>query len=432
MHLRLLIIAFCIPLLAWSQDTDSSRVPATLTADVPELVGRETSKSNELTAAFAFNSIYDSNLQSSRTNRVSDWRFGFAPAIRIDQNRPQLHWDLQYQAEVSRYRELPVDTQANHQLTASLTYRLTPRFKFRLRQDYLRSMDPFSILEAPIGSLGVANSPNQTVILPSATRSVITSLADVQYALSPHSDIGVTGTFIKSEFTNPEKSLVISPLSGQTLNGSVYYSAKVSPRSSVGLQYVLADMSYDHSSARVQTNSLLIFTTVGFDDHSSLMLWGGPENARSRGSLFGGSSTTSSTSKDEWNPAFGVVYSWVGDRTDFGATATKRVSDGGGIMDAVSIISGSFAAGRRFTPFWTGRTSIAIARNENLSLSSSSGTLRSIFATLELERQISSNLRASFSYDRVYQDGKGTYAAIGSHNRFQLSLRYLISRPLGK
>lgn len=424
----MLAILLFLPFLAWSQEAEQQRVPATLTSDVPEVVAGETSRVNQLTAAFTFSTVYDDNIQSARTNHMSDWRFNAAPSIRIDETRPQLHWDVEYEAGVSRYLDLPVGTQSSHNFTGSFEYKPVSRLKIRLRQDYLRAMDPFSIIENR--SLGVVNSPNQTIVAPSAVRTVLTSQADLQYGLSPHSSIGVTGTFIKSHYSNATSdSTPFNPLSGQTLNGSLYYSAKLSPRGSVGVQYVVADMTYDHSSARVQTHSFLGFTTLGFDAHSTLMLWGGPELTRSGGRLL---EDTLPAIRREWNPAFGAVYTWLGSRTDIGISASRRVTDGGGVMDAAAVTTGTLSLGRRLSRNWTGRSSITLARNRSTGFAASPGVLRSLFGALSIERQITRNVLANVAFDRVYQDGTGTYAAIGNHNRLQLSIRYSFSRPLGK
>lgn len=429
-----LFVLMMFSLFGWSQEPEQQRVPATLTADIPDVVAGEVNRGNRLSAGFSISTVYDDNVLSSRSEHVNDWQYSFAPNIRLEETKKRVRWSLQYQAGVSGYRDLSVGTQSTHALSGSLAFTLSPRVQLRIRQDYTRSSDPFTIVQSPVPELGVVNSPNQTIVTSSAIRTLLTSVAEIEYALSPHSSIGVSGTFAKSDYSNlldTASSLV--PSAGQTVNGSAYYSLKLSPRSSVGLQYVFENISYANTSGRVQAHSFLVFHTMNLSAHSSVMLYAGPENTRSHNLTLGGGALSVPMPDDSsWTPSLGAMYSWIGSRTDFGVSAMRRVSDGGGILNAATLTSGTFSAGRRFTRSWSARSELMLARNESAGLSTLDGTLKSLIATAEIERRLVNNLRLSVGYNRIYQNGTRAYQEIGNHNRIQLSLQYSLTRPLGK
>lgn len=430
---KIALVIAALSLAGWCQESDQQRVPTTLTADVPEIVTGE-NVGNQLTFAVTGGTVWDDNILSARADRMSDYRYFFAPSIKLEETRKRYRWNVQYEAGLSGYAQLSSGVQSDHAFSGTFAFNPVPRLTVRLRQDYLRSIDPFSAINSPNPDLGITNSLNGTIVAPSSLRTVLTSVAEIEYATTQHSKLGATGTFTKSDFSDLQNiTPTFNPMSGNTVNGSLYFSIQTSRRTSFGTQYVLENMTYQDSPARAQTHSFLGYTTLGIDAHSTIMLYAGPQLTRTSGSIIIEEALPGAVVRDsKWSPIVGGIYSWAGSRTQFGASGSYRVSDGGGILNAATVTSGTFSAGRQFSRSWSGRTEFTLARNESAGLFALNGELRSLIARAEIQHRFTDNFEVTAGYDRVYQDGTQAYAGIGNHNRVQLSLRYFMTRPLGK
>ena len=134
-----------------------------------------------------------------------------------------------------------------------------------------------------------------------------------------------------------------------------------------------------------------------------------------------------------WSPTAGAEYSWQGARNAIRGGYIRKITDGGGLIGAVTLNAGNAEFRHQFTPRWTFDLDGYYATNNALGATGSS-RLRSWTANSRIERLITPNLSVSAGYSRLFQRRSGAIAGPGADddNRVLISLRYRWDYPLGR
>ena len=105
-----------------------------------------------------------------------------------------------------------------------------------------------------------------------------------------------------------------------------------------------------------------------------------------------------------------------------------KVGDGAGILQAVEMTTGTLRLTRQITKSWAAHASATAG--DNIALSTNGyGRLRTLIATVGINRQLIGNLSWSLDYSGIYQQDK-TYP-VSNYSRAQFSLIYAFKKPLG-
>jgi hypothetical protein len=168
-----------------------------------------------------------------------------------------------------------------------------------------------------------------------------------------------------------------------------------------------------------------------------LALFVGPEYSDLQGQTVDNTVTppvVTPTAHQGWSTAGGASFSWQGQRTSITASGVRKVSDGGGLLQAVTLITGSGAVRRQ------------LARNTNLLFSgvygnstaleagsSSFTTVKSASGSVAWEQRFARNFTANLGYARDYQEQNViTLPTMNvNHNRGWITLSYEFTHPLG-
>lgn len=440
---RLCLILTIGSVLAWSQNavvpnapegaTQQPLVPSNLTADMPQAAFARAGESpSALIGHFTVGAGYDDNAVFSSIHKTGDQRFLLAPGIQWVETRPRATWGLQYSPRVTIYQHSSLrdlDTQA---FSGNMTFTPTERLRFHLRQDYVRTNDPFAQAESPLPSLGVLNSASPTVVTWGVDQVNYHSNAGVDYILSEHKSVGVDGTFSKYDNNMAPSSLLNS---SQVATVSSHYSQQLSPRYSLGVQFAFTDMAFMASPAHSNSYSLLYSQTINFSSSSSLMLYGGVGFTRSHNVLpvsLGSLGTFVIRESDSrWDPVVGVVYGRSGVRNALHLEATHQVSSGGPVMRTAVNSAGSISFSRKLTASWTGFVNGNASDSNSVDLFNTYGRWRVITASAGISHDFTRHFRGEVRYDRIYQPSTANVRFTGNKNMVQLTMTYFFVKPLG-
>ena len=151
--------------------------------------------------------------------------------------------------------------------------------------------------------------------------------------------------------------------------GLVYVSDQISKKQTLGVQFAYVDIySSGTQQSRVQAPALLLFDTVRFTQHSILTVYAGPEYARSSAVVPIIPPLYASVSQHDWHPSAGVTYAWAGTQNALTLEFSRRISSGGGLMNANIMTFGSAAFRSRITKRWMAEARLSVDNQDQLSL----------------------------------------------------------------
>lgn len=136
-----------------------------------------------------------------------------------------------------------------------------------------------------------------------------------------------------------------------------------------------------------------------------------------------------------WTGAGGVSYIWNGMHTGLTANVIRTVSNGGGLLGAVTLTSADAAFRRQLSRGFTASLGMNYGQSDSLgAVITSYSSLKSATGSLSLTRQVTQNLEFTVGYARAYQQEGGSGSGISGvdHNRAWASILYQFSRPLGR
>jgi hypothetical protein len=435
-----------------AQTQSSEAAPATedLRAPAPALLGGDSSslsfsteleRSNYLRGGLSVGATYDDNAENRATDRVGDFSYSILPNIELDQTRSRLHWVLGYFGGFTANQRLADRNQASHNLNSSLQYRLSPHVDLRLSDNFLDTtglLQQFKNgLDTPI--TGPINEPNPTVITPLAKIINNTASADMSYQFSADDVIGGGGTFYDSHFRDQPVGSALPDIS--TRSADAYYNHRFTPRSWTGITYKFQRLALGSGLETTLTHSLLFSHTIYLQQHMTLSFFAGPEYSEIDTVTVTAnvappviSFDTVTNTGHELSASGGATFGWQGELTSLHLDATRKITDGGGVLGAVELNSIDGGIRRQFTRTTAVHLNALYGHNRELGTSTvGNGALNSATGGLGIEQQLASNLMLRLDYGRDYQQG-GTISPAGSgnHNRGSISISYNFTRPLGR
>jgi hypothetical protein len=142
---------------------------------------------------------------------------------------------------------------------------------------------------------------------------------------------------------------------------------------------------------------------------------------------------TVSNTEHQLSAAFGASFGWQGELTSIRLDASRKVSDGGGVLGAVVLNSFSGGVRRQLTKSTAVHLNALYGHNRELA-SAATGNVPFNSATggVGLEQQLATNFMLRFDYGRDYQKGNVTSTGTVNHNRGTISISYNFTRPLGR
>lgn len=449
------LAVFAVSIVCTAQDqpqagqTSEPAVPVEdLRAPAPALLGgdsaslaftSELERSNYLRAGIAVSTTYDDNASNRSTDRIGDFSYSVLPNIQLDQTRSRLHWILGYYGGFTANQRLSQRNQASHNVNGSLQYRLSPHMDLRLSDNFLDTTGLLQQFQNGVGTpvTGPINQPNTTLITPLAKNLNNTANADWSYQFSRDNLIGAGGTFYIAHFHDqPAGSAAL--LDTETRSGDFYLNHRFTARNWTGITYKFQHLSVGGGASLTDTHSLLLSHTIYLREHMTLSFFAGPEYSQIEAVTVTANITppvisfaTVSNEDHHLSVSGGGSFGWQGKLTSLRLEASRKVSDGGGLLGAVVLTGVEGGVRRQLTQNTAVFLNASYGHNRELGNFTTGVLLTSATGTVGLEQHVGQNFLVRLDYGRDYQTEDTAVGTI-NHNRGTVSISYSFTRPMGR
>ncbi|HKW88063.1 MAG TPA: hypothetical protein VJN21_04840 [Candidatus Acidoferrales bacterium] len=409
------------------------QIPASAGGQVPPTVPTsEAPASNVFEFGLSMGATYDSKLfVNSSTGSTSDIRYAVTPRFALTKSLPRLLLDLRYSPglEVSEHRLY--QSLFSNNFGGGITYTPTDRTAITARQQYNISTDPFNSLGGPIGPLG------QSTFLPGFKETSLLSNATISHQFSQFNTLGIGGSFADRKYENSRQSQpTVNLIQSRIASGNAYFTHVNSPRNTIGLQYQGQALEFPQQNARTFIHAFSILDVITFSSHASLTLFGGPDYSLTSNQVefsLGGIIIQIPLKKNSWSGAGGAIVSLRGERAAFTGEFSRGISEGGGLLGAVSMTSGRLDLVERLTKNWDIDMNGSGAESNLISASSSvTPQLLNYGGGASLRRALGRNVTFQFFYQRRNQSSSNFNGSFGNHNVGGASLDIHFLHPLGR
>jgi len=413
-------------------------LPLSIDANMLEF-SPELARTNYVQAGLSAGAAYDSNLLAQSSNEVGGAIYTVTPNIGLNMSRPRLLWSLNYSGGYLVNQRYSDFNQASHNAGIDIRYRLSPHVNFRVNDHFVYTGTFLNQLTGNSTALGVGiiQQPNQAIITPVAKRTDDLGTVEITYQYSASDMVGATGSVYTSHFGNvPAGTPQLLGTTSETASG--FYTHRITTRNWSGVAYTYQRLRFSPDTQQVDTHSIFLFHTIYLHPRMQLALFAGPEYSDVRGQVVDNTVTppqVTATAHQGWSTAGGASFSWQGQRTGISASGVRKVSDGGGLLEAVTVTTGSGAIRRQLTR--TANLEFSAIYANSRALQAASGaflTLKSTSVSVAWEQQIVRNFSANLGYGRDYQQETAT-SIPGldiNHNRAWVTLSYQFTHPIGR
>jgi len=419
-------------------------VPLPLNIDAGSLkFSAEAERGNYLRGGVGVGASYDDNLLAASTQPVGGFAYTVMPNLSLDISRPRMLWDLNYAGGFLVNQRFSAYNQSSHSAGVDMRFRLSPHVNFRISDRFVLTsnfMDQLQGNSPGLGS-GIIQQPNQALITPLARQTSDLGTAQITYQFSARDMVGASGNYYDSRFgSTPGGTTALLNTTTEEADG--FYSHGFSARNWSGIAFKYQRFSFNPSSEQVDTYSFLLFHTIYLQPRMQLAVFAGPEYSDLSAQIISTSVTlpfvsvvSTPSARQNWSLSGGASFSWQGERTSIRASGARKVSDGGGFLTAVSLITGSGAVRRQLTR--TSTLELGAIYGDSRALEPAVNTftvIKSASGSLSWEQQLGRSFSATLGYARDYQqENIATPPAFDiNHNRGWVTLAYQFSRPLGR
>jgi hypothetical protein len=425
-----LLVAFASSLVYCQMNPTGSPITGDIHPITFQPAAQET---NVLLLDLAAGASADDNNNNSVTHPIGGAQYFLTPSFAIQETHPRLAWTVSYHPLLKFY--VPTSSYPdvfNQVLGGELRYDITKYLSIGLRQDYLRTFDPFQQLgDTPLQpGIGLLNNPG-AVLAENFKRTEWLSQAEIDYRLTKHTSLGVSGDFFELRGADGGHRSLIGTT--DTL-GSAYVSHQITARQTVGIQYQFLDIVFPGRDMRARTNGVLLFDQITITRHLSCSVFGGPEYSKLRNQAFldvFGVPLPIPISSTLWSPAAGGTLDWRRDRMGVQASFVRRVGDGGGVLGAVDMKDAILRWQARLSREW-----VADAGGEMTiyTLLNTAGLDKKVLDLgAGITREWSHNWRVRALYERKHNlGGSESTLPFANHNRVTLQVERDFNVPLGR
>ena len=319
-----------------------------------------------------------------------------------------------------------------HALNADSYFRLGERWNLHLQNGYRLTTDPFqasSFLPSP-------EAPNATLAIPYSKQTSEVANAELNWRATKRTSVGWVGNFAMQRysetlgFNNAQQGLLDSTNS----SGSMYVRYAFTKRFTAGLEAQYQDLLIGDSFSRTQSYSAVAYTSIQLTRHSQLTFYGGPLRSHLRNQiLLDLGFFVVPINVVNWNTGAtgGASYSLQMKHSRFYALYSNRITDGGGLMGAVTLNTASASFDHDFTRLWSGGLGFGFGNNAAIA---ANNTLRSYTGTATVRRKLTRDVNFAISYQNINQEQTPKQFGYlnGNHNRVYASLEYVWTHPLGR
>ncbi len=407
--------------------------PGVLTGDRPSLVlSSDLERQNIISGSLQWTALFNDNVLATSNNRFSDVAYLIAPGISITQSRSRGRWSLAYHPGFTFNQRFDQLNQSAHALNMDLSYRFSPHVTLRLRDSFDKTSNLFSgwFVSGSAPGFGLLQQPNQSVLTPLTERTGNTADAQLTYQFSPDSVIGAGATHYFVNYGRPATAGLSNLIDTRSIATDGFYAHRFGNKHWAGTSYSFQELDFE-GGHRTVIHRMLFLYALPMAGHTTLTLWAGPEYASTDVTIPNISIRAGST----WSGAGGVSFNWQGQRAGVRTEYQRRINDGGGLAEAVTLQQADLELRYRLTARWTASAGIGYANNDPVN--GNSNLVRQtevLFAGAGIEHPVRQNFILSLHYRRDnqrYPDQGPAFPSI-HRNEASFTLTYQFTRPLGR
>jgi hypothetical protein len=425
-----------------SQATSGSSTGISLPAPLGGLIPKLTSEAqmtednaNVLTGRITANGLYTDNAFTSGGSAVGDAQYSIFPSLAWQASEQHTQWVLNYGGGLTLDQRIPGNTLQAQGGTADVRHNFSQRLTSELRQDFEITNNPFR-QPGTSQSLPTVSGPGQLspFAIPSPlTRTTSISTANLLYQLSPHSAMGMSGSYSLQHYRDFEtpSGAAANLIDTTTASGRAFYVFQVSPYQTMGAEYQLQDLGFARGLARSVDQTLFLFDGISFGPNMSLVVYAGPQYTHTRNIVFLDPNFVIHVVPivgDQWSLAGGLACTWQGKKTGLRLSGERTVGDGSGWLGAVQLNTGNFEIGRALTARWSMSFNLTYSDGRSLKVPAGfqGNRITTEQGTVGFSYRLSSNVTAATQYGRIEQPHAGLLTPVlnSSHNQILISLTY--------
>jgi len=394
--------------------------------------------SNFVSFSLATETGYDSNIANLGQQPVGSALVSLGPRIELARQGEHLNVDLDYYPRYLFYPGHEEYDNLNQVLSLDMSYRFSPRVSLQVRDSFTSQTGNFqpglSNSSSSIPGLGPPTTLNQTVYTGFVPQQDNALRVDAVYRMSSRTSYTLFGGFDRLHFTG-------RPANGQQLyntlgtSGGAQYAYRSSEHTTLGVLYLYQDFSFGRSQSliavqsRSVTHSVLASFAWQLSPSVKASVFGGPQYIPSEEyfvqSLRQGSQFANPFFPSQWNVAAGGTLTKQGEKTAFDLTVQRTVTNGGGLLTAVTSSSVGIGVRRKLQRGWDASWNVTCALNDSLNLPSlPRNNMSSETATFALDHPLSETLTARLSYTFTHQSNNALVPVAATFDRSQVSLSF--------
>lgn len=419
----------------------TTEVPQALGTEVPPLeTGSEQLAKNVLDLRLRLASVFDDNALGNNLDRHSDQEYDVQPTLDFKQELERLQWSLYYAPGFS-YNQHYSQRRYFSQLAGSdFAYLLRKHLQLHLHGQAAVTSNPFDQLDrnASAPQLNLIDRPNTSVILPKYKQIAGQGGIGIDWFESAFTTVNLSGDISDLRYRNLATPTLSSRklIDTRVVHGHGAILHRFTAKETLGFMYDYQDLGFPKAHSRTVTHSFQAVEQYSFTPNMTVTLFAGPEYSRQHDIvelnflLFILSFPTFHTM---WSPVAGAQYAWQGQHNAFRASYVHKISDGGGLIGAVTLNHGEAEFRSQLTRRWTFTLDGYYGDSDALGAAGTS-TLKSYAGNIGFERELTPNLFVDLAYSRLHQKRSGSVAGLTNedHNRVLFSLEYRWSHPLGR
>ncbi len=381
---------------------------------------------------------YDDNVSQTNTNRLADTGFLISPRLTLRREDGRLAMALSYRPTLLVYRHETAYNEQDHDLHFDAGYRATDKLSLGVHTGVLYRSSLLDSLSGgaafPTGSPGFLNN---TIVTPFANEFENNSRVDIRYRASGRAAFTLFTTYMLRSFTTPAASPV--PLfRTEGKSAGLQYQYQTGPRSALALTS-LYETFHTGDGTRLGLSVASIGWTVVLTPHLRANVFAGPTYSRMQGSVLVplGSLVTLSfpIDRSDWHWAAGGGITFATARNSFRVSASRQVTDGGGLLDAVTNETVQESFERRLGRRWTIQSLAGWQRNAALAAATEPGQLEGEYGRIGFLHRLSRlvTIGAGYEYQRQRTGGVVPLGASFDRNFVYFTLAYRFKNiPLGR
>ncbi|HXN24892.1 MAG TPA: hypothetical protein VOA41_19330 [Candidatus Dormibacteraeota bacterium] len=377
----------------------------------------------------------DNNVFGLNTHKQGDVLFQEGASFSLLTRRQA--WDLwlQYRPDYVFYKSASSINQFTHGFDFDTDYRVTRHVTVRLKDSLAyESGVMLPRLNADFAlPVGLPATLNTTIFTPTARAFSNQAGFDTTIQFSRRSSFDLTTAYAFRRLSHLGPT-VANFFNTRGVSGGFGFQYRANERLTIGPRFLYQDYRFG-SVARDQTQSVFLNVLWDMGPSLSISAFGGPQYSNANGQFLRRSTDPTQPpyvfvpgGHKGWNMAGGASVSLRAEKTLLRFSAQRIVSDGGGLLTAVTNTSEAVELRRRLTRYWDIVLTGSNARSLSLPGAFGRGQVDAQSFGVALERPIKENLsvHGEFNFLRQRTNQIVPFEANMNRNRVMIGLFYRI------